>query len=387
MRIAHVVNQVDEDASYGGPLRVAANLLAELDAQGHSVSVLAGGRGYGRGGEPRELNGVPAHVYPNRNIIPSSGFAGNVAPGLLRHLALHAREFDIVHVHLSRDLTTMPAALMLQSLGVPFVVQTHGMIDSPKRAFAGTVDALMTRRALSAAGKVLYLTSKERGDLDLVMRSRTWRGAELVNGASVIPTIGSQAWPDVPEVLYLSRVQERKRPLAFVDAGARILGSGVTARFSMVGPDEGMGTLVTDAISAIPGSPAITYEGPQSLDASLRRIAAAQVFVLPSVDEPFPMVILEAMAAGVPVVCTSSNGLASAVAEGGAGLVVPPDDGDALTEAIRSLLADPEAAKGMGENGAETIRRRFSVTRVAEALLGHYDDVLATWRTTATKAA
>ena len=76
-------------------------------------------------------------------------------------------------------------------------------------------------------------------------------------------------------------------------------------------------------------------------------MAAAYAYVLPSVDEPFPMTVLEAMAAGKPVIVTDSNGLAGAVRDYGAGIVVPGDSAQALVEAMQRLVSEPTLAERM----------------------------------------
>lgn len=101
------------------------------------------------------------------------------------------------------------------------------------------------------------------------------------------------------------------------------------------------------------------------------------VFVLPSVNEPFGRVIIEAMAAGKPVVATRSGGVPEIVVEGETGLLVPPGDEAALAGALVELLADPARALRMGAAGTARARERFDVTRVAASVQQVYEEVLA----------
>jgi glycosyltransferase involved in cell wall biosynthesis len=77
---------------------------------------------------------------------------------------------------------------------------------------------------------------------------------------------------------------------------------------------------------------------------------AHDLFVLPSVDEPFAISPLEAMNFGLPVIITDSNGARGCVRDGVTGFVVPSDDQDALTEKISLLLADTALLQTMGSN-------------------------------------
>ena len=156
MRIIHVLTLVTPDGEYGGPLRVALNQVAGLRAAGHEVILAAGAQGFGRD-LPSRYAGVDVTLFPAYQALPGTGFAGLVSPGLTRFLHRWGATADVAHVHLARDLTGLPAALTLQSRGVPYVAQTHGMIDASDSPLAGPLDAVMTRCALRGARRVLGL--------------------------------------------------------------------------------------------------------------------------------------------------------------------------------------------------------------------------------------
>jgi glycosyltransferase involved in cell wall biosynthesis len=91
------------------------------------------------------------------------------------------------------------------------------------------------------------------------------------------------------------------------------------------------------------------------------------VLVLASIAEPFGLVLIEAMARGVPVVATSAGGVPEIVEHGVQGLLVPPGNPAALAAALRAILGDGESRKRMGAAGRERVTSRFTVTReVAE---------------------
>lgn len=101
-------------------------------------------------------------------------------------------------------------------------------------------------------------------------------------------------------------------------------------------------------------------------------LAASDALVLPSSVEGLPLVVLEAMAAGRPVVATAVGGTPEAVVDGETGLLVPPGDVDALAEAVDSLLAAPERARRLGEAGRRRVRERFDADAAAQRILGLY---------------
>jgi len=101
-------------------------------------------------------------------------------------------------------------------------------------------------------------------------------------------------------------------------------------------------------------------------------MAAADVFVLPSLAEPFGLVLLEAMALGRPVAATRAGGPLEIVVDGETGFLVPPSSPDALAEALNKLIADPALARQMGENGQARFQAQFTVSKMAQATLAVY---------------
>lgn len=377
MRIVHVVAYVDEVGSYGGPLRVAVNQATELRSRGHQVVLVAGAaRGLTPAAAARSTGGLPSVLRRSVQLGRGGGFAARWAPGVHLWLLRHARGADVVHVHLGRDLTTAPAAALLRLLRVPYVVQTHGMVDRTSNRVGPLVDGAVMRPVVRGARRVLALTAHEVDRLRPVTGAGASNVALVPNGVSTPSGRPEPAQePAVPEVLFLSRLHHRKRPLAFVRAAQQLRAEGASARFTVVGPDEGELAAVQDALRAQPDPDGlVTYAGVVPMDATAARMAAADVFVLPSVDEPFPMALAEAMSQGLPVVCTRSNGLAPYVLDGDAGVVVPDDDHEALVAALRELLADPQGARRRGRNGEAVVRDRLSIAAVAARLEDLYGD-------------
>ncbi len=102
----------------------------------------------------------------------------------------------------------------------------------------------------------------------------------------------------------------------------------------------------------------------------------ADVFVAPSWAESFPYTVLEAMAAGRPVVATDVGGVREAVLHGRTGLLVPPRDSIALADAIVALLSDPPRAAQLGAAARELVARRFTVERMVAETASVYLDLL-----------
>lgn len=100
----------------------------------------------------------------------------------------------------------------------------------------------------------------------------------------------------------------------------------------------------------------------------VRHLSDASAFVLPSMHDAFGIVVLEAMAAGLPVITSNQTGAKDLVEEGANGFVVPAGDADALADKIETLYEDGELRRRMGQRSSETARR-FSVGRQSALLL------------------
>lgn len=367
MRVLQVVTQLSPDGAYGGPARVALNQSAELLGRGHDVTVVGATRGYEV--VPTELNGVPVKLFAIRTLIPGTGYSGMVAPALSRWFHSNGAGFDIVHVHFTRDFVVLPMALAARRRHIRYVLQTHGQIVPSSHPLAAPFDALWTRKVLRGAGAVFYLTSHERTQLTAV----AGRGLPLValgNGVPDYPTASPPAGP--PEVLFAARMHPRKRPVAFVEMAKVLLNAGIDARFALVGPDDGEGRALRTAIK---GQSRISWEGALPPTAIPQRMAAASVYVLPSIHEPYPMTVLEAMSVGLPVVISPDCGLAPLVERTHCGVVVEPEV-PALAAAVQAILSDPSLARAMGDRAREVVRTELRMTGVGDRLMDTYTSVV-----------
>lgn len=363
MRILQVVGLLSPDGAFGGPARVALNQCAELVRRGHDVTLAAATRGYAV--PPTDVNGVPVQLFDTRTMVPGVGFPGVSAPDMTKWYRDTSAEFDVVHAHFGRHLVVMPLVLEARRRRIPYVLQTHGMVIPTLNPLAKPLDAAWTRKLLRDAEAVLYLTQLERDQLGQVAQAPL-RLVELGNGVPDYPA--AEPSPGPPEVLFVARMHERKRPLLFVEMAKALLAEGVDTRFTLVGPDEGEGTALRAAIG---DDLRISWEGALDPADIPRRMAQASVYVLPSVREPYPMTVLEAMSAGLPVVISADCGLAPMVERARCGIVTE-GEWPRFTSAVRALLADREMASAMGRRARETARDQFSMCAIGDRLFHVY---------------
>lgn len=104
---------------------------------------------------------------------------------------------------------------------------------------------------------------------------------------------------------------------------------------------------------------------------------AADVFVLPTIFDAQPTVIMEAMAARLPVIATTTAGIPDMVQDGANGTLVPPDDVPALARALSDMLADPARGRQMGEAGRQRVVAEFSIDQQIARLGDLYDSLIS----------
>ena len=103
---------------------------------------------------------------------------------------------------------------------------------------------------------------------------------------------------------------------------------------------------------------------------------AMDIFVLPSYSEGVSLALLEAMAAGLPVIATAVGGLPEVVTDGDNGLLIPPRDAEALAGALERLLADPAFAQRLGANARAHVRERYSLDRLGREINEIYGELV-----------
>ncbi|MGP4001663.1 glycosyltransferase [Streptomyces sp. 8N706] len=377
MKVLHVVTLHTPTNEFGGPTRVALNLSKGLRARGVDARIATLGDGFA-GPLPTAVEGVPAFMFQARHVLPRFEVSGITSPALLARARELVKTADVVHVHLMRDLITLPFALIALQCGRPLVLQTHGMIDPTENKVAKVVDALGLRRVLRGADAILHLTEMERDDVEAVVApARLSRTHRLVNGVRPQERRPFNDGSRPPTVLYCARVQARKRPEDFVSAMPTVLAKYPDARFVLAGPDTGaLAGAMLDLARDLGVADAVEYVGALGHAEVLERLRRSDVYVLPSVVEPFAVSVLEAMSVGVPVVVTRTGGLSPDVGAAGAGRVVDSspdrDNGPLVGQAILELL-DPAANEEASTAAWRLIRDQFSIERVVDTLQEVYE--------------
>ena len=175
-------------------------------------------------------------------------------------------------------------------------------------------------------------------------------------------------------LLFFSRLEKRKGLKYLLGAYSRLKWDWPNLRLLVVGPGSPDGD--SYRILAERNLQDVIFVGRVSEEDKARYYKTADIFCAPATGkESFGIVLLEAMAAGKPIVATSIEGFSSVVTHGQEGLLVPPKDDEALAGAIDSLLKSPELRAKLGNKGRETVQE-YRWDRVASRVMDYYKTVI-----------
>jgi len=182
--------------------------------------------------------------------------------------------------------------------------------------------------------------------------------------------------PSVPMVLMAARLLATKGVREFVQAAELLHRAGVQARFCLVGDTDpaNPASITEHEVAHWKQAGVVEVLGYRDDIAAL--MAQAHVVVLPSYREGFPKVLIEAAACGRAIVTTDVPGCRDAVLPGSTGLLVPPRNAEALAQAIRRLVDDPDACSQMGQAGRLHAEKTYDITAVVATHLRVYQELV-----------
>lgn len=258
---------------------------------------------------------------------------------------------DLLHVHLID--ATLLGALLARRLRIPLVVTLHneqpdggGLSAQVKNALERFILSHRTRHVIACGPRVASRQKSRVGRTPTTtVVNRVSRPAEVsaTRRAELRVALGCGASSCL--FVAIGRLAPQKGFDILLAAFAEAQRSSPDARLLIVGDGEDQKALATQLAAAGLGSSAQLLPSRPDIAEIL---AAADVFVLPSRWEGLPLVLLEAMAAGLPVVASAVGDVPTVVDEAGA-IVVPAEDAAALANAMVQLAADPERRRRMGE--------------------------------------
>lgn len=325
-------------------------------------------------------------------FLPDTSNDGRISGGayrpgrLLRSIARHVRHFacfiaairhrDIVAVHLHtcsgisfyRASADLLAALLL---GKKALLHVHGARFDRFAAEARAIGRPFIRWILGCANRVIALSLHWEAELRRICPEAR---IVVLRNAVALSAFPTPLPPGDRRVrfLFAARMDEWKGVDDLLAAAEVLTRRGYTDfELVLAGPagSAGDAAVLNAKIEQFGLINLARYVGPLTSDQVQRALEATHVHVQPSHHEGLPMAVLEAMAAGRPVIATRVGALPEVIRDGVEGLLVPPRTPTALADAMESLLDSPKRRTAMGAAGYERIKDSFSLERF-EAELG-----------------
>lgn len=175
-------------------------------------------------------------------------------------------------------------------------------------------------------------------------------------------------------ILTVSRLIEEKGLRYGLEAVHTLLRRGLDVCYDIVGDGPLRGEL-KDQVAALDMCDVVHFYGRQTQTSVIHLLQETQAFLLPSVAEALPVVLMEAQAMGVPVVATAVGSVYQIVADRESGYLVASEDVEAMADRLEALVRNPEQAAAMGRNGRRQIEGRYDIAELNRRLVELYEDL------------
>lgn len=377
MRILLVANTLPPRDISGAGEQVL-QLAAGLRAAGHEVEVL--GRGPGGAQGPKvffPLTILPAafrrlHRFRPDVVQVHESDAALVAllvklarPWLRLFFKLRPRLWALLQVSYIEEMRAVrPLRHAGRVLGRPGGVEKRFLFaKGPLQVALGFLTAQL-------ADKVLACSQKTAEEVERDYRVRGVKVLPNVTGGRDVETAPPRDGdPAAGYLLYVGRLRIRKGVEVLLEALPALLEMHRSTRLVIAGDGEQRAALEAKVRELDLGE-SVLFLGRCDAPRVRRLLLGARALVVPSTYEGMPLVILEAMEAGVPVVASTVSGIPEVVRDSDTGWLVPPEDPPCLREALDALLTDPDEGRRRGEAGRRRVAEKYTPARAAEIWLG-----------------
>jgi phosphoheptose isomerase len=340
----------------------------------------------------------PPTFVPKEQLLK---FMSEFTDFFVRFCRRQQRPYDLVHANFW--MSGLVAAEAKQALGLPFVITFHAL-GRVRRLHQGAADGFpderfpIEDRLVAEAAQIIAECPQDHEDLVQLYQADPARitivpcgfdQAEFwpINKALARAALGFE--PDQRLILQLGRMVPRKGIDTVIRGFARLVRELTSdARLVIVGGDSDQpDSTVTPELGRLQAltidegvANLVTFTGRRGREALKYYYSAADVFVTTPWYEPFGITPLEAMACGTPVIGANVGGIKFAVRDGETGYLIPPNDPQALAERLVQLYRNPPLLDVLGSQAVRHVNELFTWRKVADAVAGLYEQVLANRR-------
>jgi glycosyltransferase involved in cell wall biosynthesis len=379
---------LDHTAVLGGAELSILRLLRHIDTERFDCRALLFSDGP-LAGQLRE-SGITVDILPLSDKVVTTSrheagralFRMDALLATIRHMwrvarFIRANQIDLVHTHSLK--ANFIGGFASRLAGRPCIWHLHiGITDEYMPPRVARVFRTLTRIIPR------YLIANSESTLQSIRTYNAKRATVIYPGIQYHEFAGSP--PSAPNpslgatVGLIGRISPTKGQDIFLQASVKVLQQFPNTRFQIIGSalfnDLGYEKTVRDLAESLGVSAAVEFTGFVSDVAS--RLRALDIFVLAStMPEPFGQILVEAMAAGKPVIATDAGGVPEIVTHGQNGWLIPPSDPARMADAICHLLSHPEETARMAVRGQQRVAERFTIERTARDVEAVYEALLS----------
>lgn len=297
--------------------------------------------------------GLKARLWHLAYVVEAAYLAGRLRAKGVQHL----------HNHIGENSATV-AMLAAEMAGIPFSLTIHGPgeFDHPMEIALG--------EKIRRSAFVVAISSFGRSQLWRWCAADQWQKIHIVHCGVDESFLGQapSAPPDNQRLVSIGRLSEQKGQLLLVEAAAAVAAKGTQFELVLIG-DGPMRAELESAIQRLGLNGIVRIAGWMDSDAIRRELIASRALVMPSFAEGLPVVIMEALALGRPVLSTAIAGIPELVKDGENGWLVPAGSASSLAEGIgRILRTSPAELARMGQAGAGAVAREHHAATEAKKL-------------------
>lgn len=304
-----------------------------------------------------------------KGLLFALGLSGGSPRQILYHLAYfaeatlvgrHMRQLRVSHVHASFSATVALITARVFPVTMSFGVYGFGELHDP----AGT----HLHQRIAGATFVRSISRYGKGQMMLACDRREWpklHYAPLGIDVAEFPARSFPAASTPPRLLCVGRLAPEKGQALLLEAMATLLAEGCTAQLRFVGDGPDRPWLEKRALELGIAS-SVEFEGWVEQARLMELYGQTDAFVLPSLAEGIPMVLMEAMAMQIPCIAPCIAGIPELISHGIDGMLFSVGDVEELTATLRSVLENPELRTRLGEQARMRVVREYDMARNTE---------------------
>lgn len=373
MKILHVIPSVNSES--GGPVRSSLASVKAVHSVNDECEQVIATTDYGLSARwIRELRNRIGHAGRYRVFPKTLQVDRGVSIRLLAWLLEHGSEYDLLVLRSALHPVVSTAAWAASRTGLPYVLTPHGCLSAYtfehrrtrlKKFYFRTVE----RHTVRGASAVQCTCQQEA---DEIRQLGVECDIRIIPHPYTGPIRSSTESHSGLRLLFLSRLHPMKGLDVLLPAFARVMNLHPEAELVIAGSgDPAYEREIRRRTKQLDIAASVSFSGFLTGESKEEAFDSSDVFILPSQRENYGIVVVEAMARGLPVVISGEVGIARYVERAGAGLVATRTP-EGFAKAMKRILASREEQERMGRAGVRLVRERFSGIEVGESLRDLY---------------